>query len=374
MDVEELKFFHQLSPAEQDNYHFKRSAHPTAYDANPIGYVYLIALAKLLFPFVGDQKAIVLLQMLVHAALCAWVFFSPSFPPKFKLGFFFLYALNPVALGFATFNYYYLWQAVPSFFVLYLWHERRIYLGGVLLLALATGLALAARPTPMLLVPVLAWLTYQRLGWKGAVAMLLVLGAVFAAVYRPTQKNIFHVAYLGVGAYANPDHIQISDTDVYALYESKTGEKLDPSIGGNFYQPAVMARYHQVTREGYLAEARAHPLLLARNTVLNIAQSYLLGYQTRCGDWLNYIVAGLGAAFAAWLAWRRRWFYLVVIPLASLTFTPYYPPIRAYMYGAYSLIVFALLAGLRLIESSPPQNFPLHPGTKPENSPKRQWL
>jgi len=347
VDWDELKVYHDLSPTEQDAYRFHHSEHATYYGANPVGYVYLIVLAKFMFPFAGDQTAIVLLQLTVHTLLCSWVFFSTAFKPVFKTGFLVLYALNPLILGFAAYNHYYFWQAVPSFYVLYLWSERRASLGVVLTAAFAVGLALTARPTAILLCPLAACLAARRFGWVSALAVLFIIGGVMMAINRPMNKNVFHSVYIGVGAYANPDQINLSDDDGYALYQKETGEKLVASLGGNYYDKDVMDRYKQITRQRYFEILREHPVLLTRNAVLNIAQAFLLGYQTRRGDGLNYLVAGLGAAFALGLAWRRAWFYLLVIPLATLTFTPYYPPIRAYMYGAYAFIVFALLCSLK---------------------------
>ena len=88
-----------------------------------MGYLFLIAFAKRLFPFLGPIGAIVLLQLLVHI-IFSYLLVSKFDNIKNKIAFIFFYYLNPIVLYFTIYPFYYFWQVIPSFIVLLILNEK----------------------------------------------------------------------------------------------------------------------------------------------------------------------------------------------------------------------------------------------------------
>ncbi|HEV7346830.1 hypothetical protein [Telluribacter sp.] len=71
IDVEDVRYFKGLDDVvEEDQYIFRTSSTPQQYIYDPIGYPYLIMTATVLFPWLGHQLAIILLQCMIHILLC----------------------------------------------------------------------------------------------------------------------------------------------------------------------------------------------------------------------------------------------------------------------------------------------------------------
>jgi hypothetical protein len=144
--------------------------------------------------------------------------------------------------------------------------------------------------------------------------------------------------YIGVGAYPNPYGIQLSDDSGYQLYEMRFGETLSASLGGNLYLPEVYKTYRVLTKEVVLKQVQERPLLYLRNAVTNFAAAFSSGYINRAPSYVNYLSALLGVLLL-WLLLRRDRYIVLAIALISATYCLYYPPIPAYMYGNYLLLV-----------------------------------
>ena len=148
--------------------------------------------------------------------------------------------------------------------------------------------------------------------------------------------------YVGLGAYPNPYVEKLSDNAGYEMFTERTGISLSFSIGGNYYNDEVQEKFRKVFEEEYLHVLKNSPWLLARNAVLNGLQSFSLGYFTS-SRLLSYLSCVCGLLVLIWLVLQRRFIWVMAIGIHSLSFTPYYPPIHAYMFGAYILIICAIL-------------------------------
>ena len=344
--------------ARQDAYRFAPAAPGRAvwYPANEIGYVYWVWLAKHLFPFLGDQAAVRLLQALIHIGLCLGAMALPGMRGRRRWGFLVLYGLNPLVLRFVTFNHYYFYQCLPAFALLYLlalrgrsqgpWVYVALALGGA-----ALGLSWLTRPTLIGMLAVVAalalWQAYRgRLPWLG-VGLGLASGAAFLWSIlppRPSQKIVWHSAYMGIGAYENPYGVFLSDNASYALYKRQTGRTLNGSVGGNLYDSTERARFKGVLEAEYKRIAAEAPGLVVFNTVRNGLQGLGIGYIGRRW-WIP--AALLGAGIAAFGVWRRRWWLLAGLAANAATVSVLFPPIPAYVLGGYVLLaaLFTLRRG-----------------------------
>ena len=343
IDLADVKNFKSLDDvASEDKYRFQASADLQPYIYDPIGYPYLIKAATLLFPWAGHQLAIILLQSLAHLVLCWCVVSGRNLSGCFRLLFFLLYALNPVVLRFVTFNHYYFWQVIPSFWLLFLALGIRRKIGWGLLLT-TLPLVLLARPTTVFITLACIVALYQyRSGWL-ATAYVLAFALLVGWLYVPNQKNPWHTMYVGVGGYENPHGIALSDESAYALYEQEKKVPLNASTGGNYFEPSVQRQYRQITQEAYLSVFRESTLLLVKNAVAYFFGSFSLGYVNKGADWLNYLISASGLVFFLLLLRRRQYRLLLWMILGVAGFVFYYPPIQSYVYGNYLLLVWGLV-------------------------------
>jgi hypothetical protein len=348
IDLQDVRQFKNLDSATiEDWYRFRQSSSPQPHGSDPIGYVYLIKLAIRLFPWSGHQLAIILLQGLMHLLLCLVVVREQTLSVRFRVLFLILYALNPIVLRFVTFNHYYFWQALPSFFLLFFWLRVKSRLGWVLVGALLP-FVLLLRPTTL---PAILACFGSVLYLRQSRQLGLVYGLAFATLaiwlFTPNLKNPWHSMYAGIGAYANPYSIRLSDNSAYDLFQKHTGRVLNAEIGGNFFDPQVQQQYQQITRTTYLEVLRESPLLLIKNAIINYFQSFSIGYLNKAPDWLNYLIALSGAGFFGVLLYLRKYRLVGFMTLTVIGFVPYYPPIPAYMYGNYLLLVCGLIEVLQ---------------------------
>jgi hypothetical protein len=325
------------------------------YNHNPVGYIYFIQAGKLLFGrFFGDAQSVVWLQLLAHLILCTllWKRLSHS-AQKWLFGIFYL--INPLVLYFVTFNFYYFWQVLPCFGVLFLWMDKKPSWESIILLLLSP-IILATRPTLFFVLVLFFGLLgyYSRWYW----GLLAATGCflLFSWIYAPNKKNPWHTAYIGLGAYPNRLSISVSDEAGYALYEKTTGERLEVSVGGNYYDNNVIDRYKEITKEATMNYAKTEPLAIIRNGLLNFLQSFSLGYFVNKPMILYLLVACSGLVLIILSLWRRHYLLLALIFTYVIAFVPYFPPIPAYLFGAYLPIFFlASLMGSDAIRSMLPK-------------------
>lgn len=338
--------FHRITSREQrDAYRFRTVDEVEPYHYQEPGYVYVCWLARNVFFWQGDLRAVESLQVLVHILITLFILTRLRRRMRQAL-FFALYGLNPLLLYFATFPLYYFWQVVPTALLLPYLLDRDFRYGRLApLVVVSLAACYLIRPTllpiSMLCVAVLALRETRRIGAVSLAAAALC-GVLLVAGFGSPRKSAWHSAYIGIGAYPNPYLHEFGDHTGYDLYQRVTGVDARQMMPSNRDDPERWADYQRVLRERYLEILRESPLLLLRNAALNSFQSFSLGYMTRSLT-LSYLNALAGFAFCVLLLLRRRWLFALSIALASAAFAPFHPPVPAHMVGSYVLLVGAAI-------------------------------
>lgn len=353
--VEEVFRYDALSPEARGHYRFRKfpGAALVPYSHNNPGLLYNILVAKSLFFWLGDVNALKCYQVLVHLLVCG-VALALLRKPWHRGLFLLAYAANPLVIYFVTFPFYYFWQVLPSLaIVVLLGYRKKLHPAAVALLAAGMALALVTRPTVVFAVGC-GFGLLLRTGWRN----VAVAGATFALVtlvlYAPaSNKTVWHTIYVGVGAYPNPYMQGLSDNNGFDLFRSRTGIALSISPGGNFHEPVLFKRYEALLRDEYLVMLRQSPLLLVRNACLNFGQAFSAGYFVDYPRWVSYVSAAFGLVFCLLLVRYRLFWWAIAIAATTLSFFPYFPPIQAYMFGSYLLLVMAFIALLEKINQTP---------------------
>jgi hypothetical protein len=339
--------FESLSNGEKENFRFKPmpEASLMPYRHYNSGYLYIIMVAKKLFFWLADIKAIKYFQVLSHILL-SLMLCSRINNRLGQLAFVALYAVNPLVIYFVTFPFLYFWQVLPSaIFALLLLSGFQIkpYQAG--LFGLFTAVAFCTRPTVVLVVALIGVFLFLKVNVRAGLIYLVTFAGVTLILFEKAEnKSLWHTVYIGVGAYPNPYMQGLTDNNGYALYRRHIGESLSVSIGGNFYTKEVFERYNHLLLDKYMQIVRQDLLLIIKNAFINFLQSFSVGYFVNAPVWVNYLSAGVGAIFLALLCIRKQFLWIMAIALNSLAFTPYFPPIQAYMFGGYILLVCAFVA------------------------------
>jgi len=332
--------FANLSDLEKVWFNFSVTQNPEdllAYSYYSSGFLHVIIVAKLLLPFILPIAALIVLQVITHCIIC--IFVLRKFPDNYlKLVFIILYALNPVVLKFVCFSYYYFWQVIPSLFlVLYLLDKKSwgVYLVPV---AFVLGFSLGARGTTVLVV--LAFLLLSVWRERSAISLIsfaLVLGIKFFLYSGDTVP--WHTVYIGIGGYENSHGVTLDDGSGFNLFEGKTGITINTNaISGNFLDLEIRQDYYKVVEKEYFNILKESPVLLASNAIKNTLAGYSFGYFVG-NPLIQNIAIIFGGFFALLLLLFREYIWFLAIGLSLITFTSFYPPIPAYMYGSYLIIV-----------------------------------
>lgn len=335
----------------REAYRFKRAAPEAlvAYNFQTIGYMYVAWVARALFFWQGDLRAVESLQLVVHLLL-TFLVMGRLKRRSSKVLFFVLYGLNPLMLYMATTPYYRYWPAVASAPVAFylLDAKRRVGWAAGLGIAVLLGLMYAVRPTVLLIGVFFCALVALR-GSK-------VLGVACLGVYlfsglvlfngNDHIKNPWFAAYVGVGGYPNPYmDLPIADASGYVVYERQTGDAMIKN-GQLDLEAFNSDAFWVAIKEAYLDIVQTHPLMLLRNALLNFFQAFSLGYFTK-SLYLSYLSALGGALYFGLLLWHRQFWFILAIAASALTFTPYYVPTQAIMFGTFLLLVSSALAVLQ---------------------------
>ena len=155
----------------------------------------------------------------------------------------------------------------------------------------------------------------------------------------------WHTIYVGIGGYENPYNISLSDEEGYLYFKNKTGKIYNSDSVKN---EESVKEYFEVLKNRYLEIVKEEPFLLFSNALKNIISSY--GFGHKAGDvWLNNLSIFAGLISILLLLYSRQYIIFLAIGIFSFSFTPYFPPIAAYMYGSYILIVFGFIKSLEFI-------------------------
>jgi hypothetical protein len=319
---------------------------------NSTGFLYIVWFSQLIFPFLGPIGSVAILQIIAHLFFCFLIIRRINDPVK-KVLFSFLYMANPVVVYFVSFPFYYFWQAIPGmlFILYYLDKEQRSskwFLDCISAFLLV--IILASRPTVLFLVIGILFYFLARKQYARFIIHVVLIGVlltIFNAKLNFTKNyGPWHTAFIGWGAYPNqsPHLFNLSDDRGYDRYKSLTGKQLDASIEGNYNNDEnVRLDYLSVLKKDYFEMVKNSPITWIRNGVLNFLQGFSVGYIPRLPFIIHLLVAFSGLLVLVFLLYRKQFWGAILIGLSHLSFTPYFPPIPAYVYGSYAIIIFFLV-------------------------------
>ena len=335
-----------------DIYLYEFQSYPSSelasYTYNTTAYLYLVKIAHTIFPFLGQVGAIVLLQLVVHLAIVVSV--NSKIPgAAYKLLFVFFYAINPLILYITLMPFYYFWSVLGSAGALLIFLSPRSNIFKVLGLVSLIVIGFLTRATvfPLIVFVVMALLYYRQF-ISAAVAVAWVFVVVFlynAHINQTVGYGPWHTAFIGIGAYPNPYPYlyDLSDDRGIERYESLTGTELSTSIGGNFYEEEVKSHYTEIMQAEYWQIAQENPFMMIRNVVLNTLQFYSVGHLANRSYLLNLIISLSGLTVFIFLLIYRAYAYLLLIFFTGFGVAMLYPPIPAYNFATYLVLVVSLI-------------------------------
>lgn len=322
-----------------------------SYSYNTTAYLYLIKIAHTIFPFLGQVGAVVLFQLLVHVGLVAIVM-SRLPGAVYKLLFVLLYAINPLILYITIMPFYYFWSVMGSAGALLILTSPKSsvikILGYTSLIII--GFLTRATVLPVIVFAVMALLYYRQF-ISAAVSMILVFSCVFlfnTFINQTIGYGPWHTAFIGIGAYPNPYPYlyDLNDDRGIERYETLTGTDISTSIGGNFYQEEIKGHYAEVMQTEYIQIARENPVLMVRNVILNTLQFYSVGHLANRSFILNLLISLSGLAVLTFLAIHRAFGFILLIFFTGFGVAMLYPPIPAYNFATYLVLVFSVISTL----------------------------
>lgn len=335
--------FARLAYDQQVNYWFNRTGPENlmAYSVLDRGYVYIIWLAQNLFFWLPPIKAVIWFQIVFHIVSSLWVM-NQLGSRRQKIVFMLAYAVNPIVLHFVTFAYLYYWQVVPS--LAWFWHEslreggsnRSLYLL-CLILAAAFLIRQSTALVSFFILACSAWRNRKIAGW------LVVSAFVAFVVIAKNPSEPWHTVYVGLGAYQNSAGVELNDASGFKMFKDKSGIQIDTAPpNGNWYDEEIRGKYYEKSKAELLKYAKNHPIQLVRNAMLNVLQSFSVGYPVgHLG--LAYVSAFIGLVFLTVLIVWRMYEMVALIFFSVAGFVFYFPPIPAYMFGCYLLLALALV-------------------------------
>lgn len=319
--------------------------------SNNYGYVLVVAAARTMFPWWGEGEATIALQILCHTLIVILIQLALRSPFQ-KAGFLAAYGMNPFILHFVTFPFYYFWAVIPSAVLALFYLKRRISLPAVCAAVLVLYLAVLIRPSTIFV----ALLVFALIFYSGNRLAAVIAGLTFMAMTLLTSGHkegktspVWHTAYVGLGAYSNTLGISLADESAFESYTRSTGTAVstDP-VSGTMAVPQSRDVYYSFVKKRYLALANAHPWLVIRNAVMGSVQSFGPGYVV--GHPLLSILSMAIGTLVMGIAVRTGQYILVAgIAAYAVAFTPYFPPIPAYLFGAYLLTTLVLLTAIEKI-------------------------
>jgi len=333
----EIKEFSKLSGSELFKYSFTKTDNLILYDYLAKGLMLILIFAKKIFFWQGDLQALQSLQYIVHIFLS--LFILSLLEKKYqKILFFVLYAINPIVLYFVNYPFYYFWQVIPSVIFIYWYFNQNNTKNLIFVSSFIFAFIYITRPTVLFLI-ILFYILYSFKDSykKGAIGLGLFL--VLINIAPNLSIGPWHTMYVGIGAYSNPYNIKLDDEEGYKYYKEQTGKIVNSS---NIIKSDIKADYYKVLKRRYLDIVQENPLIIVKHLILNIAQSYSIGYKVG-NTKIIYASAFLGVIMMLMLLYTKQHILFVAIGFAGGSFTPYFPPIGAYMYGSYILIIIGFI-------------------------------
>jgi len=334
---DEIKEFSKLSNSDMFTYNFTKMNDLTLYDYLAKGLVVILIIAKKIFFWQGDLESLQSLQYIVHLILS--IFLISLLKKNYqKVLFFLFYAINPIILYFVNYPYYYFWQVIPSVLFSY-WYFNQDKIKNILYLySFIFAFIYITRPTVLFLILLFYILYMFRTSFKiGFLNLILFLTLINIA--PNLSIGPWHTMYVGIGAYDNKYNINLDDGDGYKYYESQTAKIVNSS---NIMNSDIKKNYYKVLKNRYIDILNENPTMLFKNAILNIFESYSIGYKVGSKN-IIYFSAITGLFMIVLLLYTKQYILFFAIGFSGGSFSLYFPPIGAYMYGSYILIVLSVI-------------------------------
>ena len=334
---DDIKEFSKLSGSGLFDYTFTKTNDLILYDYLAKGLVLILMFAKKIFFWQGDLQALQSLQYIVHLFLS--LFILSLLEKKYqKILFFVLYAINPVVLYFVNYPFYYFWQVIPSVIFIYWYLNQHNTKNLIFISSFIFAFIYITRPTVLFLI-ILFYILYAikdsyKKGLTGLGLFLILINIAPSLSIGP-----WHTMYVGVGAYSNPYNIKLDDNEGYKYYKEQTGKIVN---SGNIMKTDIKDDYYKVLKKRYFEILKENPIMIVKHLLLNVAESYSVGYKVG-NPRIIYASAFIGVIMMLLLLYTKQYMLFLAIGFAAGSFTPYFPPIGAYMYGSYILIVIGFI-------------------------------
>jgi hypothetical protein len=332
------------------DYKHKRTDDLVLNTVNNYGYVLVALAAQNIFPLLGDLRGVIYFQLIIHIIISLFLINFILLSPLKKLFFILFYAANPLVIYFTTFPFYYFWMFIPSFFtvVLILKEKCRNWL---VYIAIPIFLfSLLIRPTTLFLmifffIFAFFFSKFNRLKISVIFAFCLFIVGASSVLSLSTSKP-WHQMYIGIGAYPNKFGVtKLSDDEGYKYFYKKTTTVINTdAINSNYNDPIVREQYFNTLQSRYFEILMEKPLMLLQNALVNILQVFSIGHIVD-RPLLNLINTLVGFLVFTFLIYTRQFVWVLAILASAGTFSLYYPPIPAYNFAAYLLLIFASISG-----------------------------
>jgi hypothetical protein len=241
---------------------------------------------------------------------------------------------------------------IPPFALISIYFKQKSVIWLIWALTPLLLFSLLIRPTSLFLCIffyLVAWWLLIKLKANHWNALLALLFFIFCIAWY-SDKNTgspAHTMYVGVGAYPNqlgvPD---LGDNRGYEYFYSVTGVEIDTSaVGGNWNDNNVRSSYNKIIINRYLEMVMHSPLVFLRNAILNTMETFSVGYIVNYPI-LNLISFIIGVFAFIFLFSSGQFVWIIGILAGGIGYVWYFPPIPAYNFSAYPLLVVGLLISL----------------------------
>jgi len=348
-EVDSLHALNTISdPAEKTHkinaYRFSQHKIATrAYSINQPGYLYLINLAKFLFPFTGDIGSVKILQLTIHVLISFAVLLLLK-NLKLQVLFLLLYVFNPLIIYYALYPFYYFWTIIPSavFVILYL-YNKKIPLRAILFLSIVLAFFYHVRSSILFISLFVLLFSTRHQSWLKKFSVLTVyLLAIWFMQSAHSGKHPGHIMYTALGAYPNKYVRGFDDRESWKAYEEFKGINYNYSTVPGMYDEEVFFGESEWCLRQFKEIAIREPLMILRNSILNLFQAFSAGH-IRGNLYFNYLSSIIGLLIFIALIVRKKLLLITAILTSVITYVLYLPPLPVYLYGTYLILILAFM-------------------------------
>jgi hypothetical protein len=344
----EIRKFQLLSSKDQFDFKFTDVESESKYNHNAPGLLYLIIIAKKFFPNASDYNALIYFQQFIH--LLVTLSIIALIKDKYcKIAFFVLYGVNPLILYFVNFPFYYFWQSVPAAFLLVNYILKKKLNWALLVSSPILALMFLTRPTSIAVIGMFFLVSLlKKEKMHILISAIIVFSLTYLSLRIPTVHSPWHTLFVGTNAYSS--NVKLSDENGYEEYRNKFKSNISYSDSVLKGDTAQVKKYIDYMEVSYFNILKSHPSKIIKNGFLNVISSFGFGYKPG-NSALIYLNIILALAFMTVLIKLRLWWFSLFILSANILFTPYFPPIAAYMFGGYILIVYTGIFSIKMIRT-----------------------